>query len=161
MGFRGGLNGTLDLTSAQTTVSGGGETIDIAGGSGNIASLYSTGGVADTVNGSSATLDLNSVQVAVNGNSDTLNFSGNNTVTAAGTSEAFVFQPAIGVNTIGGFGSTDSMTFSSTDFASWSALLSHASQVGSNTVIALDAADKVTLTGVAIGSLQQSQFHFA
>ena len=67
-----------------------------------------------------------------------------------------MFQPAIGVNTVGGFGSTEDHSL----FASWSALLNHTSQVGANTVIALDAADSVTLTNVAMSSLQQSQFHF-
>ena len=52
------------------------------------------------------------------------------------------------------------MTFSSSDFANWSALLSHMTQSGSNTVLTLDASDKITLTGVTASSLQSSQFHF-
>ena len=110
--FVAGSNATLNLTSAQTTLTGGGDTIDVNAGSGTIASLYGTGGSADTVNGASATLDLNAVQANVNSSGNTLNLTGNNTVTLSGTAEAFVFQPAIGVNTVGGFGSTDSMTFS-------------------------------------------------
>jgi hypothetical protein len=33
-------------------------------------------------------------------------------------------------------------------------------QSGSNTLITLDASDKITLTNVAMSSLQSSQFHF-
>ena len=71
-----------------------------------------------------------------------------------------MFQPAIGQNTVGGFGATDTMQFSAADFGGWSDLLGHASQVGSDTVIALDAKDTITLTNVAMGSLLQPQFSF-
>jgi hypothetical protein len=36
----------------------------------------------------------------------------------------------------------------------------HAQQVGSNTVIAYDAQDTITLTGVSVSSLHASEFHF-
>jgi hypothetical protein len=64
------------------------------------------------------------------------------------------------VDVINGFTPTDSMTFSSSDFANWSALLSHTAQVGSDTVITLDAADTITLKGVTASNLQPSQVHF-
>ncbi len=79
----------------------------------------------------------------------------------SGASDAFVFQPAIGEDTIHGFAATDSMTFSASDFANWAALQSHISQSGANTLITLDASDTVTLTGVTATSLTASQFHFA
>ena len=157
-----GSSGVVELNSAAAAVYGGSETVYFQGGTGNAAALYNTAGTWDNVVGSGGVAELSSALAAVYGNSDTVYFQGGaNTATASGTAEAFVFQPAIGVNTIGGFGSTDSMTFSSSDFANWSALLSHTSQVGSNTVITLDATDKVTLTGVTATSLQQSQFHFS
>ena len=71
-----------------------------------------------------------------------------------------MFQPAFGQDVINGFSSSNSMTFSSSDFANWSALLSDMTQSGSNTVITLDASDKITLTGVTESSLKSSQFHF-
>ena len=40
------------LNSAQASVVGGGDTLDFVGSTGNAASLYSTGGNWDTVNGS-------------------------------------------------------------------------------------------------------------
>jgi hypothetical protein len=61
---------------------------------------------------------------------------------------------------INGFASTDTLQFSKLDFASWSALHSHMSQSGANTVITLDATDTVTLTNVAMTSLTASEFKF-
>ena len=52
------------------------------------------------------------------------------------------------------------MQFSASDFANFSALQSHTSQSGANTMIALDASDTVTLTNVTATNLAASQFHF-
>jgi hypothetical protein len=155
-----GSNGTVYLTSAQATVTGGGDAIVFGSGSGNAASLFSTGGNGDTVIGSNGTVNLTSAQATVTGSTDTLDLSGTSTVTANGGSDAFVFGAAIGTEVINGFASTDSIQFSKSDFASWSALQSHISQSGANTVITLDASDTVTLTGVTATSLTSSEFKF-
>jgi hypothetical protein len=155
-----GSNGTVYLTSAQAAVYGGGDTIDFSGGTGNVAGLYSTGANADTVNGSNGTVYLTSAQAAVTGTGDTLDLSGTSAITAIGGSEAFVFAAAIGTEVINGFASTDTIQFSKSDFASWSALQGHISQSGANTVIRLDANDTVTLTGVTAASLTASEFRF-
>ena len=78
-------------------------------------------------------------------------------MTQKGASEAFIFQPTLGVDTISGFNSTDSMQFAASDFANWSALSADISQSGSNTLIKLDASDKVVLTDVLATSLSASQ----
>jgi hypothetical protein len=101
-------------------------------------------------------------QANVVGSGDTINLIGNNSVTANGGSDAFVFQPAIGQNTISGFNSSDTMQFSASDFADFTALLDHMSQSGAdNTSISLDANDTVSLIGVTPANLVASQFHFA
>ncbi len=156
-----GSGGTVYLTNAQTSVAGGGDTIDLLGSSGNAASLYNTAGTADTINGSNGSIYLTGAQASVTGNSNTLNFLGTgNTATVSGSSDAFVFQAAFGQDAINGFASSDTMQFAASDFANWSALLGHMTQSGSNTLITLDASDKITLTNVAMSSLQASQFHF-
>ena len=76
MGLVTGANGTVYLTSAQATVTGGGDGIVFAGGSGNAASLYSTGGSWDWVSGSNGTVYLNSAQAAVYGGGDGIDFAG-------------------------------------------------------------------------------------
>lgn len=81
-------------------------------------------------------------------------------MTLGGASDAFVFQPAIGVETINGFASTDTMQFSTSDFANWVALQTRISLSGANTLITFNASDTITLTDVTATSLTQSLFHF-
>lgn len=52
------------------------------------------------------------------------------------------------------------MLLSASDFANWSALQSHMTQSGNNTVITLDASNAITLTNVATVTLTSSQFNF-
>jgi hypothetical protein len=157
----GGSNGTVDLNSAQATVVGGADAIVFSSGTGNATSLYSTGANGDTVNGSNGTVNLTSAQATVNGSTDTLNLSGTSTVTANGGSDAFVFGATIGKEVVNGFASTDTIQFSASDFANWSALSSHMTQSGANTVITFDANDTVTLTNVTASNLTSSEFKFA
>ena len=154
-------NSTVNLASASANVDGGGNTINITGGTANSVRLSDTNGKADSVNGSNSTVTLNSAQATIRGNSDTISFAGNNTVTASGNSDAFIFSPVIGKTTVSGWNSTDTMQLVKADFASWNALLSHTKQAGADTLISLDAADTITLKGVTASSLKQSQFHFA
>ena len=155
-----GADGTVYLTSAQVAVYGGGDGIEFAGGTGDAASLVDTGGDWDWVSGSNGAVYLASAQATVTGTGDTVGLSGSSSVTMSGGSNAFDFGTAFGKDVIGGFASTDSIQFSATDFASWSALQSHMSQSGANTVITLDANDTVTLTNVTKTSLTASQFKF-
>ncbi len=148
----GGAGGTLAV--------GGGEIINFGDATGSSARLYNTAGNWDMVMGSHENISLTNAQAAVAGDSNTFNLSGSNMVTANGASEAFVFQASIGNNTINGFAATDSMQLSKSDFANWSALLSHTSQLGADTLIKFDAADTITLHGVIASSLTSAQFHF-
>ena len=52
------------------------------------------------------------------------------------------------------------MQFSTSDFADWNALLGHMTQSGSDTIIAVDAWDTITLKDVTASTLQQSQVTF-
>jgi hypothetical protein len=148
------------LNGAQTTVVGGGDTIHFASGSGNAASLYSTANNWDAVNGSNGSVYLTNAQAGIAGGSDVIHLSGTNGLTQAGASNTFVFQAAIGLDTINGFAASDSFQFSKADFANFAALQAHIKQSGSNALISLDASDTITLTGVAATSLTSAQFHF-
>jgi hypothetical protein len=153
--------GVVYLNSAQANVYGGGATVNFYAGTSNAAILTNTGSSADTVTGNSGALYLSNANVNVQASGDTITFSGNNNVDATGSQESFKFGAAIGVSSITGFNATDSMTFASSDFASWNALLGHMTQQGANTVIALDANNVVTLANTQMASLTASQFHFA
>jgi hypothetical protein len=154
-----GNAGTVNLLLSKANVTGGGDTITL-GGSDSV-SLFDTGSNADTVSGSSATVSLSSAQAKVTGSNDTIHLSGASTATQGGASDVYEFQQAIGVATINGWTSNDSMQLSHLDFASFQALLGDASQVGANTVITYDASDQITLAGVSKTGLTASQFSFA
>ena len=151
-------NGSV-LSQTMITVSPAGvatvnDVVNVGGDSINISNGYTLTASNDTVNAAANTA------AAIVGTGNTISAGENDTLTLSGGNEGFVFQPAFGADVINGFASTDSMTFSSSDFANWSALLSHMTQSGSNTVITLDASDKITLTGVTESSLKSTQFHF-
>lgn len=86
---------------------------------------------------------------------------GDDLLTGDGGSDTFVFQASFGHDTISDFESVDMMRFDQTVFADWSQLLGAAQQVGADTVISAGAANTVTLTNVAVASLNQNQFQFA
>ena len=76
LGFCEGAGGTINLNGAQTSVAGGGDTVNFLGSSGNAASLYNTAGNWDYINGSGGTVYLTNAQTSVAGGGDTVNFLG-------------------------------------------------------------------------------------
>jgi hypothetical protein len=115
------------------------------------------------MSGSNGVVALNGAQANVMSGSNTIDMQGSsgNLVGLYGDSEAVVFQPQFGASAVGGFNSTDTMTFSASDFANFQALQQHMSQSGANTVITLDASDTITLVNVQPSSLTASNFNFA
>jgi hypothetical protein len=177
-----GSNATVSLSNAYAAVVGSNESVTFASGT-NIVSLWNSFSNFDTVNGSNGgTVYLDNSNATVTGSNDTINFMTwneyanivgnndtigflgelNNTASVTGTGEDFMFSAAWGQASISGFGATDSMNLSKSDFGgTWAGLQSHMAQVGANTVITLDQNNSITLAGVAMNTLQSSQFHFA
>jgi Ca2+-binding RTX toxin-like protein len=91
---------------------------------------------------------------------------GNDIITTGGGNDLIIFSGAnFGNDTITDFrtGNTknhDTIQFDHTVFANFAAVQGHAGQVGSNTVITLDANDSVTLTGVLLSNLHSFDFQF-
>jgi hypothetical protein len=145
-----GVNGTdgtvntVNLMNTKATINGGNDIINFVTWKDDEASLSGTG--ANTqLNGSNGTIDLFNAQAIV-----------------TGTNDNFVFEAQFGQDSITGFGATDTMTLSASDFGgTWAGVQSQMAQSGSNTVITLDANNAITLVGVDASSLQSSQFHFA
>jgi hypothetical protein len=156
-------NGNTILQTATFTFASG-ETSQIAAVG---FAVSGGGGTTDAVNGEVLTLSNSTVEIAASATA-TLTGTGNmiyagksDALTVPGNSgDAFVFQPAFGQDVINGFAPAGHMTFSTSDFANWQTLLSHISQVGSDTVITLDVSDTITLKNVTASSLQPSQFNF-
>ena len=158
-----GSNGCVTLTSAQASIIGGGETVYLNGPSSDAVSLYATDGNWDVLYGSNAAVTLNGSQATVIGSNDTVYLNSGSTTTLNGSGENLVLQQASYGNIwVCGFNSSDVLTFSESDWSSFSALLSsgNITQSGANTIIRLDASDSVTLYNVTMSSISPSQFKF-
>ncbi|HXT09037.1 MAG TPA: Ig-like domain-containing protein [Roseiarcus sp.] len=93
-------------------------------------------------------------------NSDVLTSTpGDDVFFGGGSFDTFKFQAGFGHDLIADGGVGDTFYFSKTEFANFTDLLSHTSQIGSSTVIAAGA-DKLTLANTPLSSLVASQFHF-
>ena len=156
-----GSNGAIALTRATASIKGGGDTVYLSGDRSDAASLYATNNNGDTVLGANGTVILNSAQATVSGDHDAVWLTGTSTATLDGGSDYLAALPGIqGHEVVNGFASTDTIFVWRQDFASWSALQGHISQAGADTVIALDAADTITLKNVTAASLTAAQFYF-
>jgi VCBS repeat-containing protein len=86
----------------------------------------------------------------------------NDTLVAAHSPDTFVFGPTnFGANTIKNFNvQQDTIQIDHTLFANFAAVQSHAAQTGADTVITADAANTITLEGIALSHLHTSDFLF-
>lgn len=145
---------------------GAGETINASGTGNQIWTgqngQTATGANIDAVNFAQAgyVYEMVGTNLNVTGNGATVTMTSSDTLTLSGSSEAVQFGTQTTGDVLNGFSSTDSLQFSKTDFASFSVLLTHANQVGANTVITLDANDTVTLAGVTKSALVSGEFRF-
>jgi hypothetical protein len=158
-----GSGGLILLTDAQASVVGGGNTLDFDGEASDFVSLYSTGGTADTVNAVNGGIILNGAQANIVGHDDAIIMLGGGsatqTLTGSNTHNTYYYQQALGLSTIAGFTARDAMVLSQADFGSVANLFANdMAQVNNDTVITLDANNKITLTGVQKASLSQAQF---
>ena len=184
-----GSDETITVGNGYDTVTAGsGSSISAGNGNDNLTagsnSKISAGNGNDTVAiGSNSTVTLG------NGN-DTVSMAANDKVSVGKGNDTFIFQAAetptvaapatLSVNAggaialpisigNGGFchdvitgfsASQDKIQFDTTQFASFAAVTAHASQSGSDTVIAYDANDSVTLKGVSLSSFAAKNFSF-
>jgi len=90
--------------------------------------------------------------------------SGDDYLFGNGSADTFVFSPNFGNDVIKDFNPIgrghDTIQFSSNVFDSFASVLSHASQVGQDVVIA-SGQDTLTLKNVKLSSLSSNDFHFA
>ena len=80
-------------------------------------------------------------------------------IAGAGT-DTFVFGPNFGSNSVVGFtAGKDAIQFDHTAFTDFAAVLAHATEAGSDLVIAADAANMVTLKNIDLAGLQKNDIH--
>jgi Ca2+-binding RTX toxin-like protein len=141
-----GVTVNLALTTAQNTIRAG---IDTLSGFENLTGSQFN----DTLTGSS-------------GNNVLTGLSGNDKLTGLGGNDTFVFFPGFGNDTVTDFtagpnsGPHDLMAFDHTIFADFDAVLAASTQVGTSTIITIDAQNTVTLVNMSVGSLHHDDFAF-
>jgi hypothetical protein len=97
-----------------------------------------------------------------NGNDTLVASAANSTLFGNPGNTTFAIGPGAGQDKIYNFAtSQDTMQFNPALFANFAAAMTHASQVGANTVFAIDANDSVTLENVSKNSLAASNFRFS
>ncbi|MBB4000629.1 calcium-binding protein [Aureimonas pseudogalii] len=89
---------------------------------------------------------------------------GNDVQTGGAGNDTFAFDPDFGKDVVtdfvAGAGSVDVIQFDSSVFATYAAVAAAATQVGSDTLITVDAANTLTLKNVALASLHADDFRF-
>jgi hypothetical protein len=150
-----GSNATIDLTSAQVSISGGADTVDFVGGSGNVANLSNTGGSPDTVTGSSGAVNLTSASISLSGSNDAITAGAGDTISlTSGTGDTFTgagftVDATKGTGlTIGGdglTGTTDTVSGSSVTVALEAS--SHMTLKGSKDTVTISGVSNLTLAG--------------
>ena len=109
--------------------------------------------------------NANDTIILGNGN-DTVHAGPNDTISVGTGVDKIVFAVSpyptfIGQETISGFSSQhDVIKINHTLIGSFKAVLADAHQVGSDTIITIDASDQITLKGVALSSLHAHDFLF-
>jgi VCBS repeat-containing protein len=75
--------------------------------------------------------------------------------------DRFVFSGSFGKDVVADFENGDRLMLDHGQFANYTAVMSHAAQVGADVVITLDAANSITLMGLQLSSLKANDFMFA
>ncbi|MGO8012553.1 beta strand repeat-containing protein, partial [Rhizobium ruizarguesonis] len=108
---------------------------------------------------------LNNVIVGGSGSNTLTGGAGNDTLTGGAAADVFVYLLNWGHDTITNFVATgsahDAISIDHSIFADWETLFAAIEQFGSDTIITADSDNTITLTNVALSSLQSWDFLFA
>ncbi|MBB2755462.1 UNVERIFIED_ORG: serralysin, partial [Rhizobium aethiopicum] len=140
---------TVRTNLASYTLAGNVENLSFAG----------TGTFAGTGNA------LNNVIVGGSGSNTLTGGGGNDTITGGAAADVFVYLTNWGHDTITNFVATgsahDAISIDHSIFADWESLFAATAQSGNDTIITADSDNTITLTNVAVSSLQSWDFLFA
>jgi Ca2+-binding RTX toxin-like protein len=176
-------NDTLNGGNGDDVLIGGAGSDALTGGAGIDTASYATAAAGVTANmttpsqntGEAAGDTYNTIENLLgsafadtlrgDGNANTIEGgAGNDTLTGNAGNDAFVFHAGFGLDTISDFAAGasvgDMIQVDTSLFADFAAIQSHATQVGSNTVITYDAANTITLTAVTMTNLNANDFLF-
>jgi VCBS repeat-containing protein len=159
-----GPNDLIILGRGNDTITAGANDIIVAGHGNDTV----TGGSNDTItlgDGNDIVVGGANDTIVLGHGQDKVTVGANNSIRVGKGTHTFIFtqvSPAgIGEDTIWGFSpKMDKIQFATGLLANFAAVKAHAKQVGGDTVISLDPKNSITLKGVALSSLQASNFIF-
>jgi Ca2+-binding RTX toxin-like protein len=127
--------------------------------------LLGTGNKNGTGNAGDNVLAGNSgsnILSGLSGNDTLIGGGGNDTLSGGAGHDAFVFGPGFGKDTVTDFSVSDGdiLQFDGHVFADVQHVLDASTQIGADVVIALDAANAITLKGIALSALHADEFVF-
>jgi hypothetical protein len=146
---------TLTGTAGDEALNGGNGRDMLSGGAG--ADTLSGGNGTDTLQGGAGIDRLD----GGNGSDVLDGGAGDDRLIGGAGPDRFVFQAGFGHDVVADFEHGDQLQFAPAVFASFTAVMDHAQQVGLDVVITDAAGDTVTLAGVQLASLRSSDFLFA
>ncbi len=153
-------NQYLYLYGAQASVIGGGNTIDGVG-LGNQVSLYDTGTNGDSIEGGTSAMLVNASAYLLSSDEYAYFGGGADFLSLAYSyRDILTFAGSFGTDVVNGFNATDTIVFSTAQFANFQAFQNALANVNGSAVLTLDAADTVTFTGVAAASITSAQVKF-
>jgi hypothetical protein len=152
-------NGNGDSVSLGFSSS---NTITVGNGNGDVVTDFDGSGNTITVGNGYDTVFGGANDAIIVGNGQDQLFAGPGDVWTVGRGlNVFTFNPGFGNNTIVDFNTShDVLQFNDGLMLNYAAAMADTKQVGANTVIAYDANDTVTLTGVTASHLSASDFRF-
>jgi hypothetical protein len=157
-----GSNDTISIADENTGVSLGHATASATGAWAVVMANLSNSVhsfVATAIESSGNTGSVNVVYGTI-GNDTITNGAANEILFGNGGNNTFAFSGNIGKDTIADFhASNDVIQLSQNAFASFSEVLAHAAQVGSDVMINLDASNSVTLHNTVLNQLTTNNFH--
>ena len=155
------LNGSTGIDTASYVTAAAGVTVNLATPSQNTGdALGDTFTAIENLTGSGFAdiLRGNGSANAIEGGA------GNDVLTGAAGNDTFVFHDGFGLDIVTDFAAGaaigDVLQFDASLFADFATVMSHAEQVGANTVITLDAANTITLNNVTLSNLNANDFLF-
>jgi Ca2+-binding RTX toxin-like protein len=164
-------NDQVSLSGSGNVVSAGAGNDSVVGGTGNErvtlgdgndqVSVGGAGNVVSLGNGNDSVTSGADSMIGVGNGNDQISVGANSIVTLGTGHDTVTFGLQLGNEVINGFGAKDQIVFNHALLANYMAVLGATTQVGSNTVISVDANDSVTLTNVAASKLSSANFHFA
>ncbi|MEH2475595.1 hypothetical protein V1281_003230 [Nitrobacteraceae bacterium AZCC 2161] len=167
------FKGTADAYSQVKIYDGNnsGSLGSVKAGADGMWSFKTASAVSDTVHNFTAKVTDGGVTTSssavfgTTGNDSLKSSSGNDLLSGHGGQDTFVFAPNFGKDVINDFQASgrshDVVQFSKSVFDNFADVLSHASQVGQDVVIADHQSDTLTLKNVKLAALDQRDFHFA